>query len=104
MAVRGRDLGHHEYRFYGRDGFIGKAPCRNSIKKLTPEAVMARAQVCCSEFWKVCVLVDGKDQVLDRITYGKAWTHMSRNIYKQITITPGKLPHVSGAQPSAYTY
>jgi hypothetical protein len=104
MSINNRNLNSHQYRFYSREGFIGKAPCRNSIKKLIPEQVMARAHVCCSESWKVCVLVDGQDQVLDRITYGKAWTHMCKNIYNKITITPGKLPQVKGAQPSAYAY
>ena len=94
MAVRGRDLGHHEYRFYGRDGFIGKAPCRNSIKKLTPEQVMARAQVCYSEYWRVCVLVDGKDQVLDKMSFGRAYRCLQRGIYNKITITPKKIPHL----------
>jgi hypothetical protein len=98
MAVRGRNFNHHQYQFYGRKGvFLGKAPCRNTIKKLIPEQVMARAQVCCSEMWRDCILVDGKDQILDKMTYGIAWTHMCRNIYKKITITPNKLPHVGGA-------
>jgi len=95
MSVRGRDLSHHQYRFYGRKGiFLGKAPCRNSIKKLIPEQVMARAQVCCSEYWRECVLVDGKDQVLDKMTFGRAYRGMQRGIYNKITITPKKIPHL----------
>jgi hypothetical protein len=104
MGIHIRNFIHHQFRFYNSHGCIGKSPCRSAIKKLTPEIVMARAKICKSESWRVCVLVDDKDQILDRMTYGKAWTHMSRNIYKQITITPNKLPHVRGAQPSTYRY
>lgn len=97
MAVQNRNFNHYEFRFYGRHGFIGKSPCRNAIKKLTPESVWARASVCKSDSWRYCVLVDGKDQILDRMTLGKAWTGMSKNIFNKITITPKKIPHLGGA-------
>jgi hypothetical protein len=98
MAVRGRDLNHHQYRFYGRKGiFLGKAPCRSSIKKLLPEQVMARAEICCSEYWRKCILVDGKDHILDTITCERAWVGMQRAIHNQITITPKKIPPLRGA-------
>jgi hypothetical protein len=97
MAVCNRDLGHHEFRFYtgpdhlGKTRYIGKSPCRKSVKKLTPKAVLARAELCQAYFWKKCLLVDGKDHILDRISRNKANRDYFRGIINQITITPKKI-------------
>ena len=99
MSVRGRDLGHHEYRFYsrpdylGKSHYIGKSPCRKSVKKLTPKAVLARADLCqvWGYCWGRCILVDGKDRILDRMSRNKANNGYFRGIINQITITPKKI-------------
>jgi hypothetical protein len=94
MGVQGRDLGHHEYRFYtgpdylGKSKYIGKSPCRKSIKKLTPKAVLDRAELCQAYYWKKCILVDGQDHILDRMSFNKAHTGYFRSIINQITISP----------------
>ena len=96
MAVRGRNFNHHQYRFYngtslGEKGCVGKSPCRSSVKKLTPQDVLNRADLCHVTFWDRCVLVDGKDQVLDTMSQAKAWGKRYRNIVTKITIAPNKL-------------
>ena len=100
MAVCNRDLGHHEYRFYskpdylGKSRFIGKSPCRKSVKKLTPKAVLARADLCQVYSWTKCLLVDGRDQILDRMSHDRAWVGRFQDIINHITITPKKVLHM----------
>jgi len=100
MGVCNRDFSHHHYRFYGEHGFIEesyfghkgfivKSPCRSSVKKLTPEAVLIRADLCDVYHWKECILDDGKDHILDRMTYHKAWRCHFRDIVNNIT--PNKM-------------
>ena len=89
-----KETGTHQYQFFGREGFLGRSPCRSSVKKLTPEAVMSRAEICPSEYWRNCNLVDTKGNVLDTMTFGKAYGGLQRNIYNKITITPKKIPHL----------
>lgn len=91
MGVNNRDFNHHQYRFYnssgnlGKHGCVTKSPCRSSVKKLTPEAVLNRAELCDVVFWDRCILVDNQDQVLDTMTKQKAWSRRYHDIMNKIT-------------------
>ena len=87
----------NQYQFFGYNGFIGRSPCRSSIKKLTPEDVLNRAKICPSDRWRVCNLVDGKGNVLDSMTKEKAWSNSCRNIYREIALSSKELPGCRGA-------
>jgi hypothetical protein len=91
MSVKGRNFNHHIYRFYnntslGKKGCVGRSPCRSSIKKLTPQDVLNRADLCGVSFWDYCVLVDGKDQILDIMTQDRAWNKRYHNIVNQLKL------------------
>jgi len=87
----------HQFQFFGDNGFIGRSPCRSTVKKLTPEDVMARAEMCPSFCWRFCNLVDGKGNVLDTMTCEKAWGRSIRNIYRKIALCSKDLPKVGRA-------
>ena len=87
----------HQYQFFGDNGFIGRSPCRSKIIKLTPEDVMNRSDVCLSDRWRFCNLVDGKGKVLDTMSREKAWSHRNRNIYRKIALHSKELPNITGA-------
>jgi hypothetical protein len=86
----------HQYQFFGYNGFLGRAPCRGSVKKLTPKDVMNRSGMCFSDRWRTCNLVDGKGNVLDSMTVEKAWSGYMRGLYNEITLIPKTTPRISG--------
>ena len=86
----------HQYQFFGRNGFLGRSPCRSSIKKLLPKDVLNRADMCSSMFWRVCNLVDGKGQVLDSMTVERAWEGYMKGIYRQIALVSSDVPVIQG--------
>ena len=81
----------HQYQFFGDNGFIGRSPCRGTVKKLIPQDVMNRADMCQSDFWEYCNLVDGKGIVLDTITRGDAQRQYLRGIYRHIAFIPSRV-------------
>ena len=82
----------HQYQFFGDNGFIGRSPCRSTVTKLTPEDVMNRSELCPSDYWRVCNLVDGKGKVLDTMTSGKAFLGRIKNIYQKIFLHSKEVP------------
>jgi hypothetical protein len=91
-----REPESHQYQFFGDNGFIGRSPCRSTVRKLTPEMVLARAEVCKSDFWEHCNLVDGKGNVLDTMTSRRASVNRLKNIYREIGLYSKDLPEVRG--------
>jgi hypothetical protein len=86
----------HQYQFFGKNGFLGRSPCRSSIKKLTPEAAINRAMICTDSCWDTCNLVDGKGNVLDSITRSKALKRYTVRIYREIETYSKDLPELRG--------
>lgn len=86
----------HQYQFFGWDGFIGRSPCRSTVKKLTPKDVLNRSSMCSSDLWRVCNLVDGKGKVLDTMTVEKAWLGYMRGLFNEIALVPGTAPPITG--------
>ena len=90
----------HQYQFFGRNGFMGRAPCRSTIKKITPEAAINRAEMCIATSrdtcWDTCNLVDGKGIVLDSITREKAISRSMKRIYREIETYSKDLPELRG--------
>lgn len=75
----------HQYQFFSKDNtFLGKSPCRGSIKKLTPEDAFNRSDLCGVDYWDHCNLVDGWGNVLDTITHHRASVNRYKNIRRQI--------------------
>ena len=79
-----KEKASHQYQFFGHKGFIGRSPCRSTVTKITPEDVMNRMDICPSEGWEYCNLVDGEGKVLDSMTLDKAYRRRIRSIYREI--------------------
>jgi hypothetical protein len=92
-----KERASHQYQFFGYNGFIGRSPCRSTVTKLTPEDVLNRADMCPSEGWRFCNLVDGEGNVLDSMSVEKAWSHRIRNIYRKIALCSKDVPEIRGA-------
>lgn len=86
----------HQYQFFGRQGFLGRSPCRGSVKKLVPKDVLNREEMCTSDFWEYCNLVDGKGNVLDTMSRRKALTLYMKSLYKEIALVPSMTPRIQG--------
>lgn len=84
----------HQYQFFGRQGFLGRSPCRSTVKKLIPKDVMNRAEMCPSDFWEHCNLVDGKGNVLDTMTSRRAFVNTVKDIYREIELYSKDLPEI----------
>jgi len=85
-----REAESYQYQFFGDQGFLGRSPCRSSVRKLTPEDVMNRAEMCPSYGWEVCNLVDGNGKVLGTMTLREAFLGRYRKAYRRATdCSPG---------------
>jgi hypothetical protein len=82
---------NHQYQFFGRQGFLGRSPCRGSVKKLVPKDVMNRAEMCTSDFWEYCNLVDGRGKVLDTMNRAKAHNGYLKDLYSHIAFKPSRV-------------
>lgn len=86
-----REKGGHQFQYFGSAGFIGRSPCRGSVKKLVPKDVMNRADMCPSDFWEYCNLVDGQGNVLDTMNRAKAQNGYMRSLYRHINFKPSRV-------------
>ena len=91
-----REKKNHQYQFFGINGFIGRSPCRDSVKKLEPRDVLNREKMCTSDYWRYCNLVDGKGNVLDTMSRRKALTLYFKGLYKDIALIPSMVPRIQG--------
>lgn len=86
-----REKESHQFQYFGKRGFLGRSPCRSSIKKLIPKDVINRAELCPSTYWEYCNLVDGQGNVLDTMNRAKAQNGFVKGLYRHIAFKPSRV-------------